>query len=150
MGIERAYLEDIWAKSDFITVHTPLTPETSNLIGIYNEICYEYVRSIFSDSIIAYTCHYRFSSVLRLLKFFLFSIFILFSFFLTYFFVCIFTDALILFLYNFISTLLFLGDDTIAKCKQGVRIVNCARGGIVDEAALLRGLQVRNLVVHVK
>jgi D-isomer specific 2-hydroxyacid dehydrogenase, NAD binding domain len=34
------------------------------------------------------------------------------------------------------------GDDTIAKCKEGVRIVNCARGGIVDEAALLRGLQV--------
>ena len=34
------------------------------------------------------------------------------------------------------------GDDTIAMCKDGVRIVNCARGGIVDEAALLRGLQV--------
>ena len=66
--------------------------------------------------------------------------------FFNLFFVCIFTDALILFLYNFISTLLFLGDDTIAKCKQGVRIVNCARGGIVDEAALLRGLQVRYLV----
>jgi D-3-phosphoglycerate dehydrogenase len=65
--IQRADLEDIWAKSDFITVHTPLTPETSNLIG----------------------------------------------------------------------------DATIAKCKNGVRIVNCARGGIVDEAALLRGLEVR-------
>eukprot|EP00596_Hydrurales_sp_CCMP1899_P002228 CAMPEP_0119039938 /NCGR_PEP_ID=MMETSP1177-20130426/9717_1 /TAXON_ID=2985 /ORGANISM="Ochromonas sp, Strain CCMP1899" /LENGTH=514 /DNA_ID=CAMNT_0007004491 /DNA_START=290 /DNA_END=1834 /DNA_ORIENTATION=- len=65
VGIERADLEDIWAKSDFITVHTPLTPETSNLIG----------------------------------------------------------------------------DATLAKCKEGVRIVNCARGGIVDEAALLRGLQ---------
>ena len=35
IGIERADLEDIWAKSDFITVHTPLTPETSNLIGKY-------------------------------------------------------------------------------------------------------------------
>lgn len=34
VGIERADLEDIWAKSDFITVHTPLTPETSNLIGL--------------------------------------------------------------------------------------------------------------------
>ena len=41
------------------------------------------------------------------------------------------------------SSLLLVGDDTIAKCKEGVRIVNCARGGIVDEAALLRGLQVR-------
>jgi hypothetical protein len=52
VGIERADLEDIWAKSDFITVHTPLTKETNNLID----------------------------------------------------------------------------DATIAKCKEGVRIVNCARG----------------------
>ena len=52
VGIERADLEDIWAKSDFITVHTPLTKETNNLID----------------------------------------------------------------------------DVTIAKCKHGVRIVNCARG----------------------
>ena len=34
-----------------------------------------------------------------------------------------------------------INDDSIALCKDGVRIVNCARGGIVDEAALLRGLQ---------
>ena len=40
------------------------------------------------------------------------------------------------------------GDDTIALCKDGVRIVNCARGGIVDEAALLRGLQVQQLSSH--
>lgn len=52
VGIERVDLEDIWAKSDFITVHTPLTKETNNLID----------------------------------------------------------------------------DATIAKCKEGVRIVNCARG----------------------
>jgi len=64
-GIKKAELADIWAKSDFITLHTPLTPETSNLVG----------------------------------------------------------------------------DATIAKCKKGVRIINCARGGIVDEAALLRGLE---------
>jgi len=63
--IKKVDLEEIWAKSDFITVHTPLTPETSNLID----------------------------------------------------------------------------DKSIAKCKKGVRIINCARGGIVDEAALLRGLE---------
>lgn len=34
-----------------------------------------------------------------------------------------------------------LNDATLAKCKKGVRIVNCARGGIVDEGALLRALQ---------
>ena len=30
---------------------------------------------------------------------------------------------------------------TLSKCKQGVRIVNCARGGIIDEAALLEALK---------
>lgn len=64
LGIQKVDLDGIWAKSDFITLHTPLTPETTNL----------------------------------------------------------------------------LNDTTIAKCKTGVRIVNCARGGIVDEAALLRAL----------
>jgi len=34
-----------------------------------------------------------------------------------------------------------IGDDQISACKPGVRIINCARGGIVDEEALLRGLQ---------
>jgi D-3-phosphoglycerate dehydrogenase len=34
-----------------------------------------------------------------------------------------------------------LNDSTLAKCKKGVRIINCARGGIVDEAALLRALE---------
>ncbi|MFO7899152.1 MAG: phosphoglycerate dehydrogenase [Planctomycetota bacterium] len=33
-----------------------------------------------------------------------------------------------------------LGADEIAKMKDGVRLVNCARGGIVDEAALVEGL----------
>ena len=30
---------------------------------------------------------------------------------------------------------------SIAKCKKGVRIINCARGGLVDEAALLEALK---------
>lgn len=65
LGLQRVELDEIFAKSDFITVHTPLTPETSNL----------------------------------------------------------------------------LNDAAFAKCKHGVRIINCARGGIVDEAALLRALE---------
>jgi len=64
LGIAKVDLEGIWKRADFITLHTPLTPETTNL----------------------------------------------------------------------------LNDDTLALCKPGVRIVNCARGGIVDEAALLRAL----------
>lgn len=34
-----------------------------------------------------------------------------------------------------------LNDETFAKCKKGVKVVNCARGGIIDEAALLRALE---------
>jgi D-3-phosphoglycerate dehydrogenase / 2-oxoglutarate reductase len=33
-----------------------------------------------------------------------------------------------------------ISDETLSKCKDGVKIINCARGGIIDEAALLRGL----------
>ncbi|HEU5179267.1 MAG TPA: phosphoglycerate dehydrogenase [Candidatus Polarisedimenticolia bacterium] len=33
-----------------------------------------------------------------------------------------------------------LGAETLQRCKPGIRIVNCARGGIVDEAALARAL----------
>ncbi|MBW8348270.1 phosphoglycerate dehydrogenase [Bacillus sp. IITD106] len=33
-----------------------------------------------------------------------------------------------------------INDDYLAKTKQGVRIINCARGGIIDEAALVRAL----------
>lgn len=64
-GIQRVELSQIWEKSDFITVHTPLTPETANLLGA----------------------------------------------------------------------------DNLSKCKRGVRIVNCARGGIVNEAELLNLLE---------
>ncbi|XP_059151204.1 D-3-phosphoglycerate dehydrogenase-like isoform X2 [Physella acuta] len=57
-------LEKIWPIADYITVHTPLIPQTKNLIN----------------------------------------------------------------------------DAVFAKCKKGVRVVNCARGGIIDEEALLRAL----------
>jgi len=33
-----------------------------------------------------------------------------------------------------------INDDVFNKCKKGVKIINVARGGIVDEAALLRAL----------
>jgi len=38
------------------------------------------------------------------------------------------------------STRGLLNDKTLSKCRDGVGIVNCARGGIVDENALLRAL----------
>ncbi len=34
-----------------------------------------------------------------------------------------------------------LNAERLAKCKKGVRIINCARGGLVDEAALLDALK---------
>jgi len=34
-----------------------------------------------------------------------------------------------------------ISDAELDRCKKGVRIINCARGGIVDEAALLRALE---------
>ena len=39
------------------------------------------------------------------------------------------------------ETKYLMNDDTLARCKRGVRIVNCARGGIIDEQALLRALE---------
>jgi D-3-phosphoglycerate dehydrogenase len=64
LGIEKADLPELFARSDFITIHTPLVDGTRNIIN----------------------------------------------------------------------------RETIAAMKPGVRIVNCARGGLVDEAALLEGL----------
>ena len=60
MGVEKADLDTLLAKADFITLHTPLTDQTRNILSREN----------------------------------------------------------------------------LAKTKQGVRIVNCARGGLIDEAAL--------------
>lgn len=39
------------------------------------------------------------------------------------------------------SDLDLLNEETLSKCKKGVRIINVARGGIVDENALLSALQ---------
>lgn len=64
MGVEWVPLEELLSRSDFITVHTPLTPETKHV----------------------------------------------------------------------------LNDESLAKTKRGVRIINCARGGLLDEQALYRFL----------
>ncbi len=34
-----------------------------------------------------------------------------------------------------------LNETTLGQCRTGVKIINCARGGIIDEEALLRALQ---------
>jgi D-3-phosphoglycerate dehydrogenase / 2-oxoglutarate reductase len=60
MGVEKAELDELLRRADFITLHTPLTDQTRNILSREN----------------------------------------------------------------------------IAKAKKGVRIVNCARGGLIDEAAL--------------
>ena len=65
LGVEKMELNDLLARADFITLHTPLTDATRNLIS----------------------------------------------------------------------------RDAIAKMRKGVRIINCARGGLVDEAALADALR---------
>lgn len=64
-GIKNADLDEVWRKSDFITVHTPLTRTTTAIVN----------------------------------------------------------------------------DESLSQCKDGVRLINCARGGIVCETSLLRGLE---------
>jgi D-3-phosphoglycerate dehydrogenase / 2-oxoglutarate reductase len=64
MGVEKADLDTLLGKADFITLHTPLTDQTRNILSAEN----------------------------------------------------------------------------IAKCKPGVRIINCARGGLIDEVALKAAL----------
>jgi D-3-phosphoglycerate dehydrogenase len=60
IGVDKVELDELLARADFITLHTPLTDKTRNIIS----------------------------------------------------------------------------RDALARCRKGVRIVNCARGGLVDEAAL--------------
>lgn len=38
------------------------------------------------------------------------------------------------------TTAKILNDDVFSKMKKGVRIINVARGGVIDEEALLRAL----------
>ncbi len=64
MGVEKTDLDTLLARADFITLHTPLTDQTRNI----------------------------------------------------------------------------LSKENLAKTRKGVRIVNCARGGLIDEAALKEGL----------
>ncbi len=64
LGVEKVELDDLLARADFITLHTPLTDQTRNI----------------------------------------------------------------------------LSKENLAKTKKGVRIINCARGGLIDEAALKEGL----------
>lgn len=64
MGVEKVTLDELLARADFITLHTPLTEQTRNILSREN----------------------------------------------------------------------------LAKTKEGVRIINCARGGLIDEAALKEGL----------
>ena len=65
LGIRLATVDEILAEADYITVHTPLTPETKGLLGA----------------------------------------------------------------------------EAMAKMKKGVRLINCARGGIIDEAALAAAIK---------
>jgi D-3-phosphoglycerate dehydrogenase len=65
MGVEKVNLDDLLLRADFITLHTPLTDQTRNILSAEN----------------------------------------------------------------------------LAKTKRGVRIINCARGGLIDEAALKEGLE---------
>ena len=64
-GIELVSLDDIWDRSDYISVHTPLNDSTRHIIN----------------------------------------------------------------------------GETLARCRDGVRIINCARGGVVDEEALLDAIE---------
>ncbi|MCC2980524.1 phosphoglycerate dehydrogenase [Sphingomonas sp. IC4-52] len=64
LGVQKATLDELLARADFITLHTPLTDQTRNILSAEN----------------------------------------------------------------------------LAKTKKGVRIINCARGGLIDEAALKEGL----------
>jgi D-3-phosphoglycerate dehydrogenase / 2-oxoglutarate reductase len=65
MGVEKVELDDLLARADFITLHTPLTEQTRNVLSA----------------------------------------------------------------------------EALAKVKTGVRIINCARGGLIDEAALFEALK---------
>ena len=43
------------------------------------------------------------------------------------------------------ETKYMLNKERLGKCKKGVRIVNCARGGLIDEAALIEALKSKHV-----
>ncbi|MCA0434507.1 MAG: phosphoglycerate dehydrogenase [Proteobacteria bacterium] len=69
LGVEKVELDEIFKRADFITLHTPLTDRTRNIVS----------------------------------------------------------------------------REALAKCRKGVRIINCARGGLVDEEALYDALVARHV-----
>lgn len=85
-GVESLSLNEIWPQADFITVHTPLIPQTKS-------------KDDFLD----------------------------------------FSKRKILILFQ--TLLDMINTETLQKCKKGVRIINVARGGIIDENDLLMALK---------
>jgi D-3-phosphoglycerate dehydrogenase len=57
-GLQRAELDEIYRRSDFITVHTPLTPETNNLLN--EKTLMQCKRGM---SLLVYTCEFDLSAV---------------------------------------------------------------------------------------
>ena len=84
--------DQIWPLADFITVHTPLIPDTKGLLHCP-------ISKTFIPSYTISTSQSPFHCIG------------------------------------------LLNDETFAKCKKGVRVINVARGGIIDEAALVKALQ---------
>ncbi len=43
-------------------------------------------------------------------------------------------------IYSYLNFVDMINDSVLSKCKKGVKVINCARGGIIDEDALLVAL----------
>jgi D-3-phosphoglycerate dehydrogenase len=50
-------------------------------------------------------------------------------------------DYLTLHIHTTVDTRNLLNKDAFGKMKKGVKIINCARGGVIDESALIWALQ---------
>lgn len=123
LGIQLMDLTDVWAKSDFITLHTPLTPDTQDLVND------ESIAQVRQDP----TSH-RLTGVVSSVDPFRCS-----------FFVTAVTDGERKLLFCDIPMIyahrcLVIFAIFVNQMKDGVIIVNCARGGIINEDALLKAL----------